>query len=69
MFYTSPRICSVLLSSSGEKTDYHSGIPELTQFSSCNGIEAVDLYVIYETKRRINESVELYFILKNDQHR
>jgi hypothetical protein len=57
--YTSPRICPVLLSSSGEETDYHSGIPELTQVSSCNGMNAVDLYIIYETKRGIKESVQL----------
>jgi hypothetical protein len=50
---TSPRICPVLLSSGGEEIYYHSGIPELSQFSSCNGIKAVDLYIIYETKRRI----------------
>ena len=60
--YTSPRICPVLLSSGGEETDYHSGIPELTQVPSCNGIKAVDLDIIYETKRRIKESVQLYFI-------
>ena len=67
--YTSPRMCPVLLSSSGEETDYHSGIPELTQVSSYNDIKAVDLYIIYETKRRIKKSVQLYFIFKNDQHR
>jgi hypothetical protein len=58
MCYTSPRICPVLLSSSGGETDYHSAIAEFTQ-----------VYIIYETKRRIKESVQLYFILKNDQHR
>ena len=60
--YTYPRICPVLLSSGGEETDYHSGIPELIQVPSCNGIKAVDLDIIYETKRRIKESVQLYFI-------
>jgi hypothetical protein len=60
--YTSPRICPVLLSSSGEEIYYHSGIPELSHVSSCNGIKAVDLYIIYETKKRIKESVQLYFI-------
>jgi hypothetical protein len=60
--YTSPRICPVFLSSSGEDTDYHSGIPELTQVSSCNGIKAVDLLIIYETKGLIKESVQRYFI-------
>jgi hypothetical protein len=52
--YTSPWICPVLLSSSGEKSYYHSGIPELRKVSSCNGIKAVVLYIIFETKRRIN---------------
>ena len=56
--YRSPRICPVLLSSSGEETYYHSGIPDLSQ----RGIKAVVLYIIYETKRRIKESVQLYFI-------
>ena len=60
--YTYPRICHVILSSSGEETYYNSGIPELTQVSSCNGINAVDIYIIYENKRRIKESVQLYFI-------
>jgi hypothetical protein len=35
------------VSSSGEETDHHSGIPELTHVSSCNDIKAVDLYIIY----------------------
>jgi hypothetical protein len=52
----------VLLSSSGEEIYYHSGKPELSHVSSCNGIKAVDLYIIYETKKRIKESVQLYFI-------
>jgi hypothetical protein len=60
--YTSPRIYPVLLSSSGEETNYHSGIPEFTQVSSCNDIKAVDLYIIYKTKIWIKESVQLYFI-------
>jgi hypothetical protein len=51
--YTSPRICPVLLSSSGEEADYRSRTPYLIQVSSCNGITAVDLYIIYETKRSI----------------
>jgi hypothetical protein len=62
LYYTSPRICPVLLSYSGEETYYHSGISELIQVSSCNGIKAVDLYIIYEAKRRIKESVQLYSI-------
>jgi hypothetical protein len=34
--------------------------------SSSNGMKAVDLYIIYETKRRIKESVQLYFIYLKD---
>ena len=35
-------------------------IPEY--LSSATSPHVVDLYIIYETKRRIKESVQLYFI-------
>ena len=35
-FHICPRICAVLLSSSGDETYYHSRVSELTQDSSCN---------------------------------
>jgi hypothetical protein len=48
-YHICPRICAVLLSSSGEETDYHSRVSELTQDSSCNSIKTVGFSRLLET--------------------
>ena len=49
MYHICPRICPDLLSSSGEETDYHSRVSELTQGSSCNSINTVDFSMLFKT--------------------
>ena len=48
-YHICPRICAVLLSSSGEETYYHSRVSELTQDSSYNSIKTVDFSRLFET--------------------